>query len=479
MTSTIQRKMPESHAVSEDTHGLRKAVLTPLETLAQSIAGIAPSATPGLLIPIVFGFAGNGMWLSYVIATIGMIFTARCINEFASRSACPGSLYSFVSIGFGARAGMLVGWALMFAYVVCGSACITELAIYADSLLQHFAGWHINRLLLIFAGALPIAFIAYKNIKLSASLMLKLELASIAFILLLVGLCIQHQGFTLDTKQIFLQGVSLDNVRMGLVMAIFGFAAFESSASLGIEASQPLRTIPRAIMQSVILTGGFFVICSYAMVQNFHTSSVTLDKCATPLLNMSESVGMPALGHVIDVCIMVSFFAAGLANLNAGARMIFKMGRDRLIHSSLGRAHVANGTPHVAVLISSAISVSIAMILASLDCKLMDIVGWLGSLATFGFMYGYFATSLSAAKFLRSRKQLGAAQIAMVSCSLLVLTLALIGSLYPLPAYPYNILPIIFATFMIAGLIKTRPVILDAGESGRSQPPALPVASSE
>src|SRR5579883_1707502 len=160
------------------SHGLRRAVLSPLETLAQSIAGIAPSATPGLLIPIVFSFAGNGMWLSYIIATIGIIFTAQCINEFASRSACPGSLYSFVSEGFGKRAGQLVGWALMFAYIVCGAACITELTIYADSVLRHIFNLVIDPMILIIIGTLPIAYIAFKNIKLSASLMLKLELAS-------------------------------------------------------------------------------------------------------------------------------------------------------------------------------------------------------------------------------------------------------------------------------------------------------------
>src|SRR5262245_14435034 len=106
--------------------GLRRGALSPLETLAQSIAGIAPSATPGMLIPIVFGFAGNGTWLSYLLATIGILFTAQCINEFASRSACPGSLYSFVSQGLGQRAGIMTGWALLFAYVFCSGACVTE-----------------------------------------------------------------------------------------------------------------------------------------------------------------------------------------------------------------------------------------------------------------------------------------------------------------------------------------------------------------
>ncbi len=53
---------------------------------------------------------------------------------------------------------------------------------------------------------------------------------------------------------------------------------------------------------------------------------------------------------------MMSFFAAGLANLNAGARAIYKMSQNGLLHNKFGDAHASNGTPHLAVLASSALS---------------------------------------------------------------------------------------------------------------------------
>ncbi len=437
------------HAVS----GLKHGVLSPLETLAQSIAGIAPSATPGMLIPIVCSFAGNGTWLSYLLATVGILFTAQCINEFASRSACPGSLYSFVNLGFGKKAGMLTGWALLFAYIFCGSACVVEFALYAISLINHIFHVSVSSQSMMLLAALLVGFVAYKNVKLSASLMLKLEVLSVGLILLVVCLTIIQHGLSLDWQQFGLQGVKVENVRMGLVMAIFGFVAFESSASLGTEAIQPLKTIPRAIMQSVIFSGAFFMLSSYAMVMSFHSSPVALDKCSTPLLSMSTSVGIPMLGHIIDAGIMVSFFAAGLANLNAGARALFKMSQDGLLHSRLGNCHHENQTPHVAVWLSSALSLAIAAGLSVLCVPLMDIVGWLGTLATFGFIYAYMSTSVSAAKLLRESKQLSLVKVITVCASCAVLTFAFVGSLYPLPAYPYNILPLLFAVYMLAGLI--------------------------
>lgn len=434
---------------------LKSAVLSPIETLAQSIAGIAPSATPGILIPIVFSFAGNGTWLSYLLATLGMLFTAQCINEFASRSACPGSLYTFVGSGLGERAGNLTGWALMFAYIVCGGVCITEFAIYALSLSKHCLHLEVSSQIAMLFSAAVIGYVGYKNIKLSATLMLWLELISMGLILLVVALNIAHNGPT-DMTQLSLQGVKPENIRMGLVMAIFGFAAFESAAALGSEAANPLQSIPRAISRSVMFSGLFFVICAYAMVAAFHQSSTPLDKCSTPLLTLTGIVGLPALGQLIDAGIMMSFFAAGLANLNAGARAIYKMSLNGLLHDRFGDAHAANGTPHFAVIAASALSLGLAVVLATLNCPLLDIVGWLGTLATFGFIYTYMATSLAAGKMLSQKKCFTWSKKIVVTVSMLVLAASLLGSLYPVPAYPYNILPFIFLAYMLIGFLFCR-----------------------
>jgi amino acid transporter len=434
---------------------LKQGVLTPLETLAQSVAGIAPSATPGMLIPIIFGFAGNGSWLTFVLATIGILLTAQCINEFASRSACAGSLYTFVTMGSGSRLGMLTGWALMFSYVFCTAACITEFSIYAGSLCTHLLQITIADGILLTAAALLIGFIAYKNIKLSASLMLKCEFISMTLIVVLMLIALYAEGFKPDLQQLNLSGVKFDNVRMGLVMAIFGFAAFESAASLGVEACEPLHTIPKAIMRSVVISGVFFVLSTYAMVMTFHHLASPLEKTSTPLLAMANYLRIPALGQLIDGGILVSFFAAGLANLNAGARIIYKMSEDGHFHSRLANVHNTNQTPHIAVAACSVVSLLIALGLAAQRVPLLDIVGWLGTLATFGFIIVYLNICISAAFLLRQSQALTPVKLVVITGSTAVLLCSLVGSLWPAPAYPYNILPWLFAAYMIIGWLRT------------------------
>ena len=63
--------------------GLRNNHLGFLETVAQSIGTIAPSGTPGLIIPVVFATAGNGTWLAYIIATIALVIVGFQINVFS------------------------------------------------------------------------------------------------------------------------------------------------------------------------------------------------------------------------------------------------------------------------------------------------------------------------------------------------------------------------------------------------------------
>ena len=44
-------------------YGLRHEILSPMETLAQSVSTMAPTTTPAATIPLVCALAGNGTWL--------------------------------------------------------------------------------------------------------------------------------------------------------------------------------------------------------------------------------------------------------------------------------------------------------------------------------------------------------------------------------------------------------------------------------
>ena len=84
-----------SSAASSNSYGLRANALSPMETLAQSISTIAPTATPVATIPLVCALAGNGTWLAYLLATTAFSWSPSASASFARYSASPGSLYTY------------------------------------------------------------------------------------------------------------------------------------------------------------------------------------------------------------------------------------------------------------------------------------------------------------------------------------------------------------------------------------------------
>ena len=92
MTQAAAKNFPATE------YGLRRAILSPLETLAQSVSTMAPTTTPAATIPLVCALAGNGTWLAYALATAAVLLVGLCISRYARRSASPGSLYTYASM---------------------------------------------------------------------------------------------------------------------------------------------------------------------------------------------------------------------------------------------------------------------------------------------------------------------------------------------------------------------------------------------
>src|SRR5208282_5620565 len=120
-------------------YGLRREVLSPMETLAQSVSTIAPTTTPVATIPLVCALAGNGTWLAYVLATVAVLLVAWCIGRYARYSSSPGSLYTYAAMTLPAWLAATVAWSLLLAYVATGSSVIGGFYYYAGLLLRHGA----------------------------------------------------------------------------------------------------------------------------------------------------------------------------------------------------------------------------------------------------------------------------------------------------------------------------------------------------
>lgn len=440
----------------QSIHGLKPNCLSFSEVLAQSFAVIAPTTVPASNIGLIVALSGNGTWLSFVIGLMGLLLVSININQFASRSASPGSLYSYITKGLGATAGVICGWSLVLAYLFTGMSVLCGFANFSGIFISHL-GIHPSSITLLAIGAGISWYAAYKDIQLSAVAMLWLEVVSLVLIIILCLIIWAHKGFAVDMSQLTLSGVNPGNLGTGLVLVMFGFSGFESATSLGDEAKKPLRTIPKAVMGSVILAGLFFVSTTYIEVLGFSGTGVSITQTEEPLGFLSQQVGVGFLGELVGLGALFSFFACILGSINPAARVAFLMARHGLFHASLGNAHAENRTPHVAVTMCSFLTFLVPAIMSFFHIKLFECMGYLGAICSYGFLTVYILISVAAPVYLHKINKLRLIDIVFSILAVGFMMIPIVGSvgipgsnLFPVPEAPYNLFPYLFLIYLVA-----------------------------
>jgi amino acid transporter len=372
-----------------ENYGLHAGVLGPLETLAQSVSAMAPSTSPSLTIPLVFALAGNATWFVYLLATGATLLVGFCVSRFARLSASPGSLYTYAADTLPPAFGVIAAWGLLLAYIATGASVAGGALYYVGVLSQQFFHWTPPALLVLALVCGVAGLIAYRDVKLSAELMLWIEVVSVSLILIVLAVLVFRFGFQFDKDQFKLKGVTISSLGPALVLSMFSFVGFESAASLGGEAREPLKTIPRAVLQCAILAGVFFMLCSYSEVLGFRGESSQLSDSTSPLHLLANKAGISSLGIAIDFGAAVSMFACVLACTTAAARVLMKMAHSKLLPGNLERTNPRHGTPGTAIALTAGLMFIATAVLALRGVQGSDMYDWLGSLSVFGFLTAY------------------------------------------------------------------------------------------
>jgi amino acid transporter len=444
-----------SNPVPGTTVDLRRNSLSFPATLAQSIANIAPTVTPAMAVPLVAANAGNGTWLVYLIATFGLILVGLNVSTFARRFASAGSLYTYTAQSLGKTAGFLSGWSMLVAYLFTGMATLIAFTMFGQALLSDL-GVHIPTLLLDAIGGALICLLGYRDIRFSSLLAMCLELASVLLIATFGVTILVKTGFHLDLNQLTLKGIHTSGLELAMILAVFSFVGFESSATLGKESRNPFRSIPRAIIVSTLGVGIFFALMAYVEVLGFPGGAAGLAKSGAPLTDLSAQYHLGPFGMLLNFGATLSFFSCTLASVNAAARVKFAMGRDRVLPASLGHVHVINRSPHKAVIVASIITFAIPALMSGIEDT--DAYGYLGTIATYGFLFVYILISISSTVYMAREKMLRVSHVLLSFGGVLFMTFPVIGSFYPVPAAPYNWFPYAFIAYLVVGAIWVKIV---------------------
>ena len=430
---------------------LRKDSLSMAEAVGQSIAAISPTFTPAIGVAVVGGMAGTASWLVFVVATIMMVVVGLNIARLASRIPAAGASFLYVSRTLGPSFGLPTAWAMMLGYLFTSMALIVATAMFFQDFLTGIGlSLTIPNAVLFLIVAAGIWFFAYRDIKLSSQLALALEAISVVLIL---GVCfvIWHEhGFTFDPKQVHLEGATLGGAGPAIVFAIFSFVGFESCTTLGKETRAAGVTLPKVVLLTAIFAGLFFVFTTFVTVIGFADDADKLGASAKPLSDISSGVSA-TVATLVYIGATISCFACALAHLNAFGRMAFSLGRYQFIHKSMGLVHSDHKTPHLAL--------TLGAIIAFLVCAAFsrqaetDLIGYFGTIATYGFIFNYLLCSVAAPILLKRQNIATGFDSLLGAVGAIAMVLAFVGSVYPVPDYPYNYFPYGFVVYMIAGAL--------------------------
>lgn len=295
--------------------------------------------------------SGDAVPTAYLLALVAMLFTAVSYGRMAAAFPVAGSAYTYTRKTVDSRVGFLVGWAVLLDYFFLP---MVIWLIGASFLGRQFPGvpswvWIVGFILL--TTALNVV-----GIRLAANVNLLLMAMQVLVLLFFVLLSLRHVGTTAGSGAL-LSGTPFANhattvgaVAAGAAIAAYSFLGFDAITTLTEETREPRRTIPRAIVLVTVIGGVIFVVASYATqlvalhLRNLHTDSEAFD--------IAAAIGGRLMSSVFLAGLVITQFASGIAAQASASRLLYAMGRDGVLPTTVfGRLHRRFHTPVVNLLL--------------------------------------------------------------------------------------------------------------------------------
>jgi amino acid transporter len=419
-------------------------------TLAMSITGVAPARLIGRAAP-----------LAYVAAAVGVGLVAYGFVRLSGAFAHAGSVYGFVGAALGPRAGFVAGWALLGTYLVFPAVSISAAAVFGRALLRS-AGVadHAPWLPLALVAWALVWLLASRDVRTAARSLLAFEIGSVALILVLMAIVVAKlaggdgpPGHDVNSDWLRLPpGTTLGTLALASTFGFLSFAGFESAGSLGEESRRPTRMVPRAMTLAILVGGAFYVACTAVQSLGFGTDPDGVRAFAgseAPLGDLAHRYVGAAMADALDVAAIVSALGAGLGCASVSARMLFALGRDRLLPGRLAAVSSSTGAPAAGLAFVMCLDLVLLLVLAAIGKEAMDVFFYLATIGVLSLLAMYVATNLAALRFLRGR---GArAELLLPAAGIAVAGYVLYHNIWPVPDPPFDVFPYLVAGWLVAG----------------------------
>ena len=418
---------------------------------------IGPAASIVLGLVVTFSITGFATPFVVLVACIGALLTGASIAEFARRSPSAGGLYTYNVRGLGHPGGFITGWLLFFAYMVYVPGGVGAAASFFTAFFHDAFNVNISENYFFFILLAVVAALAYRGISASAQVDLTLLAIEVLVILALAVTILGKSGGHL-TFASFNPAKSLhgrfSDLTLGMVFTAVIFGGFEAAAVLGEESREPRRIIPRGIFGALILVGVFYLVVSFAETQGVGYAGMPKFAALTNQLQaLTSQFWSPSVLWIIDLVVALSTLAFTIAVFNTGVRYFFAMGREDMLPSAFGRTGRYK-TPEVAIATVTVFTLAVGVPML-ITVGGFNIFAYLGAVAGLCVIIAYILVNLALIIAFRTKDKAEfrpVRHLVMPLGGIAIFAFPLVGTFYPEPGWPYNILPYIAVGWLAIGI---------------------------
>ncbi|XP_077998122.1 high affinity cationic amino acid transporter 1-like [Glandiceps talaboti] len=318
--------------------------------------------------------AGPAVVLSFFIAAVASFLSGLCYAEFGARIPKTGSAYTYCYITVGELWAFVIGWNMIMENMIGAASVGKAWSQYFDSILNNTISHSIRTTVgdfhqpwlgqypdfFAFSLLIVITVVVAVGVKMSSvvtSVLTVINLLVIAFIIGAGCFFIDGDNWT-GGDGFFPYGAS--GVLSGAATCFYAFVGFDVIATSGEEARNPGRTIPIAIVLTLIVC--FLAYFGVSAIMTLMEPYSKLSYSA-PLAEVFFQRGLPAAKYVIAVGALCGLTASMMGSIFPLPRIIFAMARDGLIFAFLGIVNKTTSTPIWATLCAGVLTAVLAMLL--------------------------------------------------------------------------------------------------------------------
>lgn len=306
------------------------------------------------LVGKVAGLAGTYAPLSFLIASLLAVLSALSFAELGSRFPKSAGVPVFVQQGFNnVTLSSLLGLLVAVSGVVSAAALANGFAGYAAEFTSLDASFLIAGMILILGG------IAAVGVGVSIKFAAVITIIEIVGLLLIIGSAwFAPGGEAAPAPEAGFSDFPFVGLFAGAVLAFYAFIGFEDMVTMAEEVENVAKTMPRAIIVTILLTTTLYVLVSASTLVVMDAGSLAASDA--PLARVFE-VATGRSAYIISLISMVAIINGALIQIMMGARLSYGMAKEGWLPKALAQVNPKTRTPLVATIGITGITLILAL----------------------------------------------------------------------------------------------------------------------